>query len=367
MLDCRRGVVGRQEGDKLTPMTTTTTTTTMALHDVKTVGSRQMHQLPPSSSLPSSTVGRWEEAEASGRMLRTILIMTVSNDSKMTASRGHSTKDFFELGIVFLFLKNSHNLITSKHIIMSNNLPRHRRIQDGQLYLCPDGAVNITDCEPTGDTPDGSGSSTAGSYNCTNDQYLQALTPGKHEGVVANYLSFNTDQATPHFRTRAKLLEACTGGIINFAEARDIAADPIADLGSSSSPIGKELHDAYLMIYSFTSEASNLGLLETLNDRISESTELLQYNDIYPKVSFSSVRSRISWCYRRCGEDEGGGGDPPATEDVKFDSCRIFVMIPLRWKAAWRSGSIIVLSELFFILCVIPFYFPSVGPEHGRI
>ena len=170
----------------------------------------------------------------------------------------------------------------------TNNLPRRRRrIQDGQLYLCPDGAVNIADCEPAGtDTPDGSGSSTtAGSYNCTNDQYLRALAPGKYEGVTANYLSFNTDQATPHFRTRAKLLEACTGGKINFAEAGDIAADPIADLGSSSSPIGKELHDAYLMIYSFTSEASNLGLLETLNDRISESTELLKYNDIYPKVS----------------------------------------------------------------------------------
>jgi hypothetical protein len=165
---------------------------------------------------------------------------------------------------------------------MSNNLLR-RRIQDGQLYLCPDGAVTIAECEPEG-PPLPSGNAT--SYNCTNDPYLQALTPGKYENVVANYLSFNTDQATPHFRTRAKLLEACTGGKIKFEEATDIAADPIQDLGSSSSPIGKEIYDAYLMIYSFTSEASNLGLLETLNDRISESTELLKYNDIYPKVSY---------------------------------------------------------------------------------
>lgn len=55
---------------------------------------------------------------------------------------------------------------------------------------------------------------------------------------------------------------------------------------------------------------------------------------------------------------------------VKFASCRyllIVVMIQLRWGAAWRSGSKIVLSELFFISCVNPFYFPSVGPEHGRI
>ena len=165
---------------------------------------------------------------------------------------------------------------------MSNNLLR-RRIQDGQLYLCPDGAVTIAECEPEG-PPSPSVNTT--SYNCTNDPYLQALTPGKYENVVANYLSFNTDQATPHFRTRAKLLEACTGGKIKFEEATDIAADPIQDLGSSSSPIGKEIYDAYLMIYSFTSEASNLGLLETLNDRISESTELLKYNDIYPKVSY---------------------------------------------------------------------------------
>ena len=120
-------------------------------------------------------------------------------------------------------------------------------------------------------------------YNCTNDEYLKTFTPGKYSGVVANYLSFNTNQSTPHFVTRAKLLENCTGGKINFAEATDIAEDPIKDIGSSMS-VGSELHDAYLMIYSFTSEASSLGLLETLNDRIRASNNLLNYEDMYPKV-----------------------------------------------------------------------------------
>lgn len=120
-------------------------------------------------------------------------------------------------------------------------------------------------------------------YNCSHDEYLQTFTPGQYQGVVANYLSFNTAQSTGHFRDRAKLFEECTGGTINFAEATDIAEDPIKDIGSASST-GAELYDAYLMIYSFTSEASSLGLLETLNDRIRSSNSLLKYEDIFPKV-----------------------------------------------------------------------------------
>ena len=120
-------------------------------------------------------------------------------------------------------------------------------------------------------------------YNCTNDEYLQSFTPGQYEGITANYLSFNTDQSTGHFRARAELFTKCTGGIINFAEANDIAEDPIKDIGSASAT-GAELYDAYLMIYSFTSEASSLGLLETLNDRISTSNTLLKYEDMFPKV-----------------------------------------------------------------------------------
>lgn len=120
-------------------------------------------------------------------------------------------------------------------------------------------------------------------YNCTADEYLQSMTPGKYKGVVANYLSFNTAQSTGHFVDRAKLFEKCTGGLINFAEATDIAEDPIKDVGSAGA-IGSELHDGYLMIYSFTSEASSLGLLETLNDRIRESNNVLKYEDIFPKV-----------------------------------------------------------------------------------
>ncbi len=123
----------------------------------------------------------------------------------------------------------------------------------------------------------------ASQYNCSNDEYLQTFEPGQYSGVVANYLSFNTDNAFAHFRTRADLFEKCTGGKINFAEATDIAEDPIMDLGSTSST-GAELYDAYMMIYSFTSEASSLGLLETLNNRIRDSNTLLKYEDIFPKV-----------------------------------------------------------------------------------
>jgi len=120
-------------------------------------------------------------------------------------------------------------------------------------------------------------------YNCTHDDYLATFTPGQYEGAVANYLSFNTAQSTGHFVERAKLFEDCTGGKIIFSEAQDIAEDPINDIGSASA-VGTELYDAYLMIYSFTSEASSLGLLETLNDRISQSNTLLKYEDMFPKV-----------------------------------------------------------------------------------
>lgn len=121
-------------------------------------------------------------------------------------------------------------------------------------------------------------------YRCDQDEYLRTfVTPGQYEGVVANYLSFNTKHSTGHFVDRAELFRECTGGVINFAEATDIAEDPIADIGSASS-VGAELYDAYLMIYSFTSEASSLGLLETLNDRIRSSNQALKYEDIFPKV-----------------------------------------------------------------------------------
>ena len=118
-------------------------------------------------------------------------------------------------------------------------------------------------------------------YNCSLPG-LQELTPGQYEGVTANYLSFNTDVATPHYRTRAKEIETCTGGTIQFSEAKNIFKDPIKDLGTKTSP-GSEVYDAYLMVYSFTSEASSLGLLETLNERISKKSQL-QYLDMFEKV-----------------------------------------------------------------------------------
>ena len=54
-------------------------------------------------------------------------------------------------------------------------------------------------------------------YNCDHDDYLRTFSPGQYQGVVANYLSFNTAQSTGHFLDRARLFEECTGGIINFA------------------------------------------------------------------------------------------------------------------------------------------------------
>jgi hypothetical protein len=61
-------------------------------------------------------------------------------------------------------------------------------------------------------------------YNCTNDKYLlESLQPGQYQGIVASYLSFNTDVATSHFHSRAALFEQCTGGKIQFAEGNDIS------------------------------------------------------------------------------------------------------------------------------------------------
>lgn len=79
------------------------------------------------------------------------------------------------------------------------------------------------------------------------------------------------------------MLTRCTGGTIIFSEASDIAVDPITDIGSADA-VGAEIYDAYVMIYSFTREASSLGLLETLNERIRENTVNLQYEDMFPKV-----------------------------------------------------------------------------------
>ena len=62
-------------------------------------------------------------------------------------------------------------------------------------------------------------------YNCTNDKYLESLQPGQYQGIVASYLSFNTDVAISHFRTRATLFEQCTGGKIQFAEGNDISGE----------------------------------------------------------------------------------------------------------------------------------------------
>jgi hypothetical protein len=112
---------------------------------------------------------------------------------------------------------------------------------------------------------------------------LSHFQPGKYEGVSANYLSFATNVSSHMFPIRAQEFGACTGGRILFSDAANIFEDPITDLGSKASG-GVELFDGYLMSYSHFPEASYLGLLEHLNQRIRKSEEQLQYQDILPKV-----------------------------------------------------------------------------------
>jgi len=193
---------------------------------------------------------------------------------------------------VFLFVGNDTLTAEGKQLLCPSSA-----IDDSALALCRDwddrhssrshemsitasGTHNIWAHTPNSDA---AATASGKSYDCEGDEYLRSLAPGKHEGVVANYLSFNTAQSTGHFVDRARLFERCTGGVINFAEANDVAEDPIKDIGTKSST-GSELYDAYIMMYSFTSEASSLGLLETLNDRIRDSNRLLKYEDIFPKV-----------------------------------------------------------------------------------
>jgi hypothetical protein len=123
----------------------------------------------------------------------------------------------------------------------------------------------------------------ASQFNCSQDDFLNKLEPGLYRNLTAQFYSFNTDQAFSHFYDRAEKFHECTGGTIKITDAKDIAVDPILDLGSMAKP-GVEMYDGYLMIYSFTSEASSLGLFETLNERIIDKNDLLEYEDIFPKV-----------------------------------------------------------------------------------
>lgn len=120
-------------------------------------------------------------------------------------------------------------------------------------------------------------------YNCSHEDYFKDFEPGQYRNLTAQFYSFNTEQAFRHFYDRAEKFHNCTGGTIKITDAKDIAVDPILDLGSMAKP-GVEMYDGYLMIYSFTSEASSLGLFETLNDRIIDQNELLEYEGIFPKV-----------------------------------------------------------------------------------
>jgi len=119
-------------------------------------------------------------------------------------------------------------------------------------------------------------------YNCSLPG-LETLTPGSHAGVQANYLSFNTQRSSPNFVVRAAEFEACTGGTLIFSEAADIFEDPLRDLGTTSSR-GSEVYDGYFMAYSHFPELSQLGLVETLNERIRRDNMRLKWEDVQPKV-----------------------------------------------------------------------------------
>jgi Bacterial extracellular solute-binding protein len=112
---------------------------------------------------------------------------------------------------------------------------------------------------------------------------LQDFTPGQYQGIVANYLSHQTERSSPHFPVRAAEFEACTGGKILFSESYSIWDDPIADLGTKTTP-GSEIYDGYLMSNSHFPELSQLGLLEHLNDRIRKDNAKLKWEDVMPKV-----------------------------------------------------------------------------------
>eukprot|EP00545_Synedropsis_sp_CCMP1620_P008011 CAMPEP_0119023598 /NCGR_PEP_ID=MMETSP1176-20130426/30236_1 /TAXON_ID=265551 /ORGANISM="Synedropsis recta cf, Strain CCMP1620" /LENGTH=209 /DNA_ID=CAMNT_0006978695 /DNA_START=8 /DNA_END=634 /DNA_ORIENTATION=+ len=120
------------------------------------------------------------------------------------------------------------------------------------------------------------------SYNCSLPG-LDLLTPGGHEGVIANYLSFETAMSSGYFPIRAREFEACTGGKIVFSEATNIFEDPVQDLGTKTRR-GSELYDGYLMSYSHFPEVSALNLAEHLNDRIRKDNARLKYDDILPQV-----------------------------------------------------------------------------------
>jgi hypothetical protein len=123
-------------------------------------------------------------------------------------------------------------------------------------------------------------------YDCSHDSYLASLVPpGKYKNVTGTYLSHSPHLTTPHYLTRLQRFSNCTGGTIHIVSSTDISNDALVDLGSFTS-IGTELYDAYLMQYSTSTEASFLGLLETLNERIKTISNplLLQYEDIFPKV-----------------------------------------------------------------------------------
>ncbi|KAK3238909.1 hypothetical protein CYMTET_51119 [Cymbomonas tetramitiformis] len=104
---------------------------------------------------------------------------------------------------------------------------------------------------------------------------------GRYAGKTARYLSFNTAVSTPNLLVRRDEFIACTGGEIFFGEASDVFTDPLEDLGTQSVE-GTNLYDGYLISYSHFPEASALGKLETLNERIEKSN--LGWFDVYPMV-----------------------------------------------------------------------------------
>ena len=155
--------------------------------------------------------------------------------------------------VAFLPYTNCEDNDTTSVIIATNNT-NDNSILDEDAFPLDDGdqakmcsSLDLHDsCTLCGWTPP---SPSAKVYNCSLPGLTDFVPGGQYEGVTANYLSHVTQTSSPSFPLRAKEFEACTGGKIFFSESVDIFQDPVADIGTSTTP-GAEVYDAYFMSYS---------------------------------------------------------------------------------------------------------------------
>lgn len=112
---------------------------------------------------------------------------------------------------------------------------------------------------------------------------LQLLGAGKHAGVTANLLSFQTAVVMPMLFDRAVEFESCTGGKIVIKDTDDLFGAPLLDMGTKVSA-GQNVFDGYITSLAAFPEWSALGLIEPLNERIRDSAKLIQWPDVLYQV-----------------------------------------------------------------------------------